>query len=68
MNAPILDMRAASKAEWTRRGTSAYRRISIALFLAGFATFSLLYCVQPLLPDLARDFHVGAACAGTGTP
>lgn len=46
---------------WTERHTPAYRRISIALFLAGFATFSLLYCVQPLLPEFATDFHVSAA-------
>ncbi len=39
-------------------GSAAYRRISLALFLAGFATFSLLYCVQPLLPLLAAGFHV----------
>jgi MFS transporter, YNFM family, putative membrane transport protein len=37
------------------------RRISIALFLAGFATFSLLYCVQPLLPEFARHFGVSPA-------
>ncbi|MBE7209523.1 MAG: MFS transporter [Gluconacetobacter diazotrophicus] len=43
------------------RGTAAYRRVSVALFLAGFATFSLLYCVQPILPELARDFRVDAA-------
>lgn len=36
-------------------------RIRIALFLGGFATFSLLYCVQPLLPEFARDFHLDAA-------
>jgi YNFM family putative membrane transporter len=42
-------------------GSSAYRRISLALFLAGFSTFSLLYCVQPLLPMFAAEFHVGAA-------
>jgi YNFM family putative membrane transporter len=42
-------------------GSPAYRRISIALFLAGFATFSLLYCVQPLLPMFASEFHIGAA-------
>ena len=46
---------------WTTRGTAAYRRISFALFLAGFASFSLLYCVQPLLPAFAADFQVGAA-------
>ncbi|TBW39790.1 MFS transporter [Siculibacillus lacustris] len=46
---------------WTRRGTWAYRRIAGALFLSGYATFSLLYCVQPLLPVLAREFGVSAA-------
>ena len=42
-------------------GSPAYRRINLALFLAGFATFSLLYCTQPLLPVLARDFAVSPA-------
>ena len=46
---------------WTERGSQAYHRVSVALFLAGFATFSLLYCVQPLLPAFARDFSVGPA-------
>jgi MFS transporter, YNFM family, putative membrane transport protein len=46
---------------WTERGSPAYHRVSLALFLAGFATFSLLYCVQPLLPALAQDFRVGPA-------
>ena len=41
-----------------RRGTRAYRLASIALFLAGFATFAALYCVQPLLPIFAREFAV----------
>ncbi len=43
------------------RGSPAYRRITLALFLAGFATFSLLYCVQPLLPEFAQDFRVSPA-------
>lgn len=43
--------------------SSAYRRIASALFLAGFATFSLLYCVQPLLPAFAREFKLGAAAS-----
>lgn len=41
--------------------TRAYWSVSVALFLAGFSTFSLLYCVQPLLPIFAQQFHVGAA-------
>lgn len=43
------------------RGTAAYRRATLALFCAGFATFAMLYCVQPLLPLLAAHFHVSAA-------
>ena len=46
---------------WVQAGSPAYRRISLALFLAGFATFSLLYCVQPVLPELAQYFSLGAA-------
>ncbi|PKM02930.1 MFS transporter [Stutzerimonas kunmingensis] len=43
------------------RGTPAYRRATFALFCAGFATFALLYCIQPLLPMLATHFSVSAA-------
>ncbi|MDH0726772.1 MFS transporter [Stutzerimonas stutzeri] len=43
------------------RGTAAYRRATLALFCAGFATFALLYCIQPLLPLLAAHFAVSAA-------
>lgn len=43
------------------RGTPAYRRATFALFCAGFATFALLYCIQPLLPMLAAYFSVSAA-------
>jgi YNFM family putative membrane transporter len=42
-------------------GSPAYRRVTVALFLAGFATFSLLYCTQPLLPVLAATFRVSPA-------
>jgi YNFM family putative membrane transporter len=44
-----------------RPGTPAYRRISAAFFCLGFATFALLYCVQPLLPVFAQDFAVSPA-------
>lgn len=43
------------------RGTREFRRTNLALFAAGFATFSLLYCVQPLMPVFAREFRVSAA-------
>lgn len=44
-------------------GAPASGRIRLALFLAGFATFSLLYSVQPVLPEFARAFGVDAATA-----
>lgn len=46
---------------WTESGSGAYRRVSVALFLTGFASFSMLYCVQPLLPVFAQYFHVSPA-------
>ncbi|MGE3474214.1 MAG: MFS transporter [Rhodospirillaceae bacterium] len=46
---------------WIAFGTSEYRRTGLAFFLAGFATFSLLYCVQPLLPLFAEEFAVSPA-------
>jgi YNFM family putative membrane transporter len=49
--------------QWTERGTSAYRRISLALFLAGFATFSLIYAVQPLLPHMVEEFGVSPSAS-----
>ena len=44
-----------------RHGQPEFRRTTLALFAAGFATFALLYCVQPLMPVFARDFHVSGA-------
>ncbi|WP_120966192.1 MFS transporter [Comamonas sp. lk] len=55
------EFQAAPAAVWIERGTREYLRVSLALFLAGFATFSLLYCVQPLLPALAQTFAVSPA-------
>jgi MFS transporter, YNFM family, putative membrane transport protein len=44
-----------------RHGTPAFRRANVAMFAAGVATFGLLYCVQPLMPQFSRQFGVGAA-------
>ncbi|MCD2512802.1 MFS transporter [Comamonas endophytica] len=54
---------AVPQPSWVVRGSPAYRRISLALFLAGFATFSLLYCVQPLLPAFVAHFGVTPAAS-----
>jgi MFS transporter, YNFM family, putative membrane transport protein len=44
-----------------RHGTPAFRRTNLAMFAAGVATFGLLYCVQPLMPEFSRQFGVSAA-------
>jgi YNFM family putative membrane transporter len=44
-------------------GTTAFRNTILALFCAGFATFALLYYVQPLLPVFSESFGLGAAQA-----
>ena len=46
-----------------RRGTPAYRRLTLAMLFAGFSTFSLLYSVQPLLPLFATDYGLSAEAA-----
>src|SRR5689334_17328749 len=43
-----------------RAGTAAYRKFSLALVIAGFVTFALLYSVQSLLPVLSQILHVTA--------
>ena len=39
-------------------GSSAFKAVLFSLFLAGFAIFSSLYCVQPMMPILADYFHI----------
>ncbi|RJF88527.1 MFS transporter [Oleomonas cavernae] len=56
-------MNTADTPRWIVRGTPAYRRVTLALFLAGFSTLSLLYCVQPLLPLFATTFGVSPAAS-----
>jgi len=46
--------------EYYRPGDPGYRRITVALFAAGVATFALLYSTQALLPVLARAFSLSA--------
>ncbi|MEK9212127.1 MFS transporter [Sphingomonas sp. 2378] len=45
------------------KGSSEYRRLTLAMLFAGFATFSTLYAVQPLLPELARHYRLSAEAA-----
>jgi YNFM family putative membrane transporter len=58
----VEDSLAASPVlSFIHHGTPAFRRTNLALFAAGFATFGLLYCVQPLMPEFSRDYGVSAA-------
>jgi MFS transporter, YNFM family, putative membrane transport protein len=45
------------------RGGARFWRVSFALFLGSFATFALLYCVQPLMPLFTRAFSISPAAA-----
>ncbi|MCI0993334.1 MFS transporter [Pseudomonas corrugata] len=46
---------------YIEKGTPMFMRTVLALFCGGFATFALLYCVQPMMPLLSREFSVNAA-------
>lgn len=50
-----------SCAPYLERGSRSYWHASVALLFAGYATFSLLYYVQPLLPEFSRAFGVSPA-------
>ncbi|MGF6296300.1 YNFM family putative membrane transporter [Paraburkholderia youngii] len=61
--ASVASTRTASVSDipYLERGSRAYWRASLALLFAGYATFSLLYCVQPLLPSFSEAFNVTPA-------
>lgn len=46
---------------WIEKGTPAFIKTVLALFSGGFATFALLYCVQPMMPLLSKEFSINAA-------
>ncbi|MDR2307581.1 MAG: MFS transporter [Paucimonas sp.] len=46
---------------WIEKGTPAFMKTVLALFSGGFATFALLYCVQPMMPLLSQEFSINAA-------
>ncbi|GIL37170.1 MFS transporter [Phycicoccus sp. DTK01] len=46
-----------------RAGTAGHRRVVLALFAAGIATFVLLYAPQAVFPQLSDDFGVSRAAS-----
>ena len=57
----LRPVRSAVGHEGYGTGESGYRRISVALFAAGVATFALIYSTQALLPEFTHAFSVSAA-------
>jgi len=47
----------------TATGGARFWRVNGALFLGSFATFAMLYCVQPLMPTFTRAFAISPAAA-----
>jgi YNFM family putative membrane transporter len=43
------------------RGTAAFRHTNMAVFVAGWSTFALIYGIQPLMPVFAAEFSVSPA-------
>ena len=46
--------------QYIEKNSPLFLRVAFALFLGGFSTFALLYCVQPMLPIFSEYFAVSA--------
>lgn len=58
---PTGDVAKALNEIYIEKGTPMFMRTVLALFSGGFATFALLYCVQPMMPVLSHEFSINAA-------
>jgi YNFM family putative membrane transporter len=59
--AALGDAAAELKEIYIEKGTPMFMRTVLALFCGGFATFALLYCVQPMMPLLSHEYAINAA-------
>ena len=46
---------------YIERGTKEFRLANLALFAGGFVTFAILWSIQPLLPEIAKQYQVSPA-------
>ena len=53
----------AASERLTLRGEARFWRVCLAQFLGAFATFAVLYCVQPMMSAFARAFSPSPAAA-----
>lgn len=47
--------------QYTKKNTKKFNKVILALFSGGFATFSILYCVQSILPIFSKQFFLTPA-------
>lgn len=47
--------------DYIEKNSPLFIKVAFALFLGGFATFALLYCVQPMMPVFSKEFSVSAS-------
>lgn len=59
--ASLNEAAAGLKEIYIEKGTPLFKRTVLALFAGGFATFALLYCVQPMMPLLSDEYSINAA-------
>lgn len=48
---------------YIQKGTAEFKNANIALFAGGFDTFAILYCTQPIMPDLSKEFNISPTVA-----
>lgn len=48
---------------YIQKGTAEFKNANIALFAGGFNTFAILYCTQPLMPSLSKQFNISPTVA-----
>ncbi|MDQ0205704.1 YNFM family putative membrane transporter [Alkalicoccobacillus murimartini] len=49
--------------QYIKKGTKLYHKTNLAFFVAGFNTFTILYCVQPLLPTFTHHYEISPTVA-----
>lgn len=51
----------SEKKRYIKKNTKEFNQVVLALFSGGFSTFSILYCVQSILPVFSKQFYLTPA-------
>lgn len=57
----LNDKKTVSPKKYIKKNTKQFNRVILALFSGGFSTFSILYCVQSILPIFSKQFYLTPA-------